>query len=362
MRILDRYIAKRFLITVCFALITFVLIFIIVDLIENLDKFIDHKTGAIVVARYYLNYIPFIVVLTLPVAMLLSTLFSLGVLAKNFELTAMKANGISLYRILAPLFIIGLVVSALVFLVGDGLVAESNRRKSDIKAEYIDKKPKKIKMITSDLFVEGKNGAIYYLKNYDPSTKIGKGVLIQKIKGNRIAESIEAEKIKYIDGLWIAENGVKRVFYGDTTATPNTYEKFDKIVLSEFGEPPEAFEKLKESPDNLTFGELKRYIRLKRKAGKDTAKESVELNLKISFPFINFIIVLLGASLASNPRRSGAALGFAISLTISFIYFTIIRTCQSLGQNHNLSPMLAAWLGNIIFFVIGSVMTFKAHK
>ncbi|MCP4633987.1 MAG: YjgP/YjgQ family permease [candidate division Zixibacteria bacterium] len=362
MSILDRYITKRFLLTLGFALIAFVIIFLVVDLIENLDKFIDRATGSKVVMLYYLNFIPFIVVLTLPVAMLLSTLFSLGMLAKNFELTAMKANGVSLYRILAPLYVISLLISLFVFYVGDDLVSKSNRRKSEIKAKYLDRKASDVKAINSDIFIEGENGAVYYMKQYNPNLTTGKSVLIQRIENNRIIESIEAKKLTYTTSGWKAELGTKRVFNSDTTLAPNTFEEFEELLLTDYKEPPEAFENLKRKPEDMTYGELKKYIALKKRLGKDIARELVELNLKISFPLINFIIIFLGGPLAANPRRSGAALGFATSLIISFIFFTIIRACQSLGQNHQLHPVLAAWLGNIIFGVIGIVFTIKAHK
>ena len=362
MRILDRYVARRFLQTLGFSLVAFILIFLVVDLIENLDKFIDRGTGVKIVLEYYFNFIPFILVLTLPVAVLLSTLFSLGSLARNFELTAMKANGISLYRILSPLFAIGLALSALVFFIGGDLVAKSNHRKSEIRSQYIDRQSTKTKSITSDVFAEGSNGAIYYMKNYDPNAKAGTGILVQRIENDRVKESIEASKMKYEDSGWIAENGTRRTFSSDTSLVPDTYEHFDLLALKDFREPPEAFESIKGKPSDMPYKELKRYITLKTKLGKDTAAERVELNLKISFPLINFIIIVLGAPLAANPRRSGVALGFAISLIISFVYFTIIRACQSLGQNHHLSPLLAAWLANGIFLFVGALVTLKAHK
>ncbi|MBD3168065.1 MAG: LptF/LptG family permease [candidate division Zixibacteria bacterium] len=362
MRILDRYVAKRFLFTMSFALIAFISVFLIVDLIENLDKFIDRDVPADIIVQYYINFIPFIVVLTMPVAVLLSTLFSLGSLARNFELVAMKANGISLYRILSPLLLIGLLISAGIFFIGDDIVSYANRRKAEIKAEHIDRRPDKLKAKTSDLFVEGENGAIYYMRIYDPATKTGSGILIHRIEENRIIETIEAESMKYIETGWVAENGTHRIFDKDSIASADEFKTFDKMVLSEFKEPPEAFEKLNIKPESMTFSELKNHIALKRKLGKDTSRERVELHLKVSFPLINFIIILLGAPLASSPKKSGAALGFAVSLLVSFIYFTIIRACQSLGQNHHLPPVLAAWLANILFFCIGIFLTLKAHK
>jgi lipopolysaccharide export system permease protein len=101
---------------------------------------------------------------------------------------------------------------------------------------------------------------------------------------------------------------------------------------------------------------------MKKWMRQDTAKEYVELYLKISFPFANFIIIILGIPLAANPRRSGGTVGFGLSITISFIYFVILRAGQSFGYNSSLPPLLAATIGNIIFLIIGLLMFIKTRK
>jgi len=349
--------------TLGFALLAFVLIFVIVDLIENLDKYIDYDSSFKDVFYYYLCYVPFIVVLTLPVAMLLSTLFSLGTLSKYNELTAIKANGVSLYRILLPIFGLAFLVSLLLLFSAEFLIPHANAEKSRVKSYNIEKKPQAREVIRTDLFFEGQDNFFYYLKNYNSETEIGERAVVQKIKEGRILESIEAERMLWTHGGWRFEKAKRRLFSDlNLEASPESYEEHESLFYPALKETPEEFAKEQKKPDEMGFFELKRRIKIKKGLGEDTARELVELYLKITFPFVNFIVVFLGAPIAAAPRRGGFMLGFAISLIISFIYFALIRAGQSLGQNDKLPPLLAASFANIVFGLVGLVLLIKAKK
>ena len=112
----------------------------------------------------------------------------------------------------------------------------------------------------------------------------------------------------------------------------------------------------------MGYFELSDYVKSKKRSGQDVARETTDLYLKISFPFVNFIIVLFGAPIAANPKRSGVAIGFAISLFISFMYYTLIRMGQSFGYSEKLPPLFAAWSTNILFFILGIILLVKAKK
>ncbi len=333
----------------------------IVDLVEHIDTFIDRQAAPDAVIRYYLYYSPYILVLVSPIAMLLSSLFSLGLLARQNELLAMKSSGISLYRILLPLLGLALGISILVTLAGNFLIPYTNQKSLKIRAQEIEKKNKGMEISFNDIYLQTENQQIIYLNHYNSQKKTGEGVLFQTFKSDRIKEEILAEKIIRQDNGWLFLKGSYRIF-SDSSSSSEKYEQFEHMLRLDLKLKPEALTKEQKLPEEMSYKELKNYVRLKQKTGQDTAKEKTDLYMKISFPLANLIIVLFGCTLATSPRRSGLALSFAISLGISFIYYTFLRLGQSFGYSHKLPPLLAAWISNIVFGVIGLLLLIKAKK
>jgi len=369
MQILNRYLLKQFLSVLLFAILSFWIIFLIVDLVEHIDLFIDRQATPSSVIRYYLYYSPYILVLVSPIAMLLSSLFSLGLLARQNELLAMKSSGISLYRILLPLLGLALGISFLVMLAGNFLIPYTNQKSLKIRAREIEKKNKGMEVSFNDIYLQTENQQIIYLNHYNSQKKAGEGVLFQTFsdfgsagKNNRIKEEILAEKILWDGKGWLFLNGSHRIFSDSVTSFPEKYVQFERILRLDLKLKPEALTKEQKLPEEMSYKELKSYVRLKQRTGQDTAKEKTDLYMKISFPLANLIIVLFGCTLATSPRRSGLALSFAISLGISFVYYTFLRLGQSFGYSHKLPPLLAAWISNLVFAIIGIVLLIKAKK
>ncbi len=359
MKILDRYLLKQFLSVLLFALFSFWIIFLIVDIIEHIDTFIDRGATISAVIRYYLYYTPYILVLISPVAMLLSSLFSTGLLARQNELMAMKSSGISLYRILFPLLGLGLVMSFLVMLAGNLLIPYTNQLRLKVRQQEIQKNTKVREVSLNDIYLQTENGQILYLNRYNSQRKEGSGVLFQTFKENRIKEEVRAEKLLWEGNGWVFIKGTQRVF----SDTFSVLEKpFERLLRLDLKLKPEALTKKQKTPEEMSYQELKNYVKLKQKTGQDTAMEKTDLYMKISFPLANLIIVLFGCTLATTPQRSGLALSFAISLGISFLYYTFLRLGQSFGYSQKLPPLLAAWIANLVFVILGVVLLIKAKK
>lgn len=380
MRILDRYLIKQFCFVLLFSLIAFWVIFLVVDMVEHLDKFIDKHASFFLVIKYYFYYTPYILVLSLPVAMLLSSLFSLGQLAKHNELTAMKSAGVSLYRILLPVFIFSFLISLFVIGFGESIVPLTYQKMMEVKTVEIEKGKREKNIILQNIFVQAEHGIIFHLSSYDTKEEIGTNVLVQRFERNRLKEEIRAKKVRWKNNGWLFEDGVERIF-SDSLAElghskdlgkakpdsppPNPaeeYQAFDKLFRLDLKIKPQALVQRQKKPDEMGYFELAEYVKIKKRSGQVVAKESTDLHLKIAFPFVSFIIVLFGAPLAANPKRSGLAIGFAISLFISFVYYTLIRIGQSFGYSEKLPPLLAAWAANILFAILGTILLVKAKK
>lgn len=359
MKLTDKYILGKFLRILGFSLMAFILVVIIVDLVENIDRFIDYKAPLKLVVLYYLNYIPFIIILALPVAVLLSTMFTIGSLAKYHELEVMKATGISLYRLVAPILMAGFFISIAIIIFSDTVMVPANYKKDQIKKIQIEKKKAPGGILRSNIIKAGKDGWVVFARTYNEEKERGDFVVIQKIENNQVKIAIKAEKMVWADKGWILTDVTRRVFEESNEVE---FVVYDTLYASFLSHTPNIMKHKLKKPRDTHFFELLNTIKLKKLMGQDTAKDRVELYLKISFPFINFIIILLGIPLAANPRRSGGTIGFGLSMIISFIYFIILRAGQSFGYNHKLSPALAATIGNIIFLTIGLVMFVKTRK
>ncbi len=363
MNILDKYILRKFLTALSGTIVAFSVIVFVVDFVERGWRMVQrYDIDLDVIALYYANYLPFYIILAFPVAMLVSTLFSMGSLARNGELDVMKASGLSLYRIAAPVLISAIILSIGVMFFAEFVLTGCERRKDEIKSTLIQQRDQPQRITRSDLRVPGKEGWILLCKSYNTASRVGNDVKIGKIVGNRNEKLYVAEKIIGTDSGWVLISGSVQEFPVGSESVPGYYVKFDSLWAPFLSQTPEMLAELPTPPRQVDFFELKRRINQKLILGEPVKKDLVELYLKITFPLANFILVLIGAPLASNPRRSGPSVGFGLAIIISFVFFVLIRTGQSLGNNGKLPPFLAASLGDLIFLAVGLGMFFKARK
>ncbi len=363
MSILDRYIIRQFRNNLLFIIVAIWLVFLLVNLVDRLDDFMDRHALIISVAKYYLFYSPYILILTLPIATLLATLLSVGQLARRSEITAMKSAGMSLYRILMPLLFSGLFISLLTLAVGEMVVPFTEERKLEIRKVEIEKTPVYTDGNLSNLFVQDQSGTIFHLGRYFSQRKFGTEILVQKFKDSHLLERIEAQKMSWTGSGWLLEKGRYRIF-SDSLSFPQMeeYRTFDRLLRLDFKIKPEALTRRERLTEEMSYKELASYVNAKKETKQEVPKELTDLYFKISYPFIGLIIILFGAPLAANPRRSGLAISFGVGLAVSFAYYVLLQIFRSLGYNQILPPLLAAWLANIVFAAVGMVILFKARK
>jgi lipopolysaccharide export system permease protein len=358
MRLLDRYIAKRFVNNALFSLLAFICIFIIVDLIEHLSDFIDKSVPAITVAAYYFYFLPFIIVLTMPIAMLLASMFAMGQLSKYNELAAMKSSGISLYRIVAPLLAIGLLVSIGIFFFGEHVMTVANQRKAEINQLYIQRLPRNLPSRLSNLYLQESANRRVFIGFFNAHSGSGNKVSIQTYDGIFVVKRLDAAEMQWRGDRWELINGYEREF----RAGGEIARKFETMTLSDLSFTPNVLATVQKAPEEMSYAELEQFIVEVARNGGDPARWRVDLYLKISFPLANFIIVLFGAPLAAGRVRSGGAVGVGLSLVICFLYFGAVKTGQSMGQNATLDPVIGAWGANIVFLIAGAAVLVKARK
>jgi lipopolysaccharide export system permease protein len=359
LRLFDRYVLREFLLLLLLSLLAFVAIFAIVDLFEKIQDFMDGHAGAWTIARYYLFKIPYVVVNVLPVALLMSTFLTLGQMSKFNELTAMATSGVSTGRIMVPLLAVALACVGVSFALSETVVPEATRRREDILEGEVRKRRVREPTEYPNLTLLGRDGRVYLVKLYLAPEKRMHDVLVTELKDNAIRRRIDARAARWDGQQWIFEDGVVRTFdKGNVeTATP-----FTLLPMAELSARPEDFTKAPDRPDEMGFGELSEYVDRLKRSGLRDEKYQVQLDLKLAFPWINFIVVVMGAALAARLRNPNAALGFGISVSTAFFYVGLMRAGQALGQSGTLPPVFAAWFANGLLGLVALGLFVQAQR
>jgi lipopolysaccharide export LptBFGC system permease protein LptF len=168
--------------------------------------------------------------------------------------------------------------------------------------------------------------------------------------------TIRANEIQWLDSMWVLRHGEERTFESEE------WIPFDSLARPDWTETPEDFSQRDKSPENMGFRDLREYIQVMERSGKDASKEKFRLQFKLALPFMCFIIVMVGVPIASSPKRAGVALSFGMASGIAIAYIFLLRVMESLGNKGDLPPMLAAWSMNVVFLLVGLGLFLSVRK
>lgn len=337
------------------------LIFILVDLFENIDKFIDKNLTNGLIIQYYIYFIPEILKLITPVSMLLATLFTFSRFNNYSEMTAVNSAGISLYRFSVPLLLFGMLITMLSFYFNGWLVPRFNSEKLKIERNYLGKNV--IPGVISNLHFQDSENKIIAIGSYNENEKTAYNVSINIFSKTLPSDlqfryDVKIMKWDSIKNDWKLIGVLERRFDSTNSETLiNTDTSFSSDI-AEIGKlyfSPSQIVKSQLKADELKLEDLKDHIDLMESSGQVVDREKVDYYSKISFPFSNIIVILFGISISTNKRRSGTAVQFGISILVTFIYLGFLKVSQTFGYNGDLDPVLTAWLANILFFLLAAV-------
>ncbi len=361
MRILDKYITKYFILPFLYCLMVFIVLYIIIDLFGRMDEILKQNINIGILWEYYLSIIPLIVIQTAPVASLISAIYVLGTLNKYGEITAMRSAGISIYRILMPFIYIGFAITILVFSISEKILPQSMRKAESIKAnsiENIDKSKPVNKIMIPNIALYGKDNRLIFIDNFDPTSKTAMGItILEQDKKDNVSLKISAHEAKWLDGKWVFSNILtyKLDNKGTVIGSPEFFQ--EKIIYME--KPKDLISK-GTNYEYMSFRDLLNYTKnFSKTSPKLITRLRVDLHQKISLPFINLVVILIGAGFALRVRQRGKAtalLGIGMSIAIGFIYYAFMASCMALGKSGTLPAFLSAHLANILFGLIGVIM------
>ncbi len=357
MRILYRYIIKQFLLTLVFSLIALCIIFVIVNLLENLDDFIDQKATFKIIVNYYLYFLPEILKILTPVAILMASLFSIGKMSSLNEIIAMKSGTMSLYSIMFPLIVLCVFLSLGQLYFNGWIVPQANEKKFVIEQKYL-LKQKSGGPIYNLYFRDNplKNVMMQY---YDGITKSGSSIVIEEFSSDispRLTSRIDAQRISWDSAKaeWRLNTAIVRNYFSDRTIFTKHNEMFVKLNITH----KEIIE-LKKSPEEMTLFEYKDYLDLMKRGGKDIREQLIDYYADYAFPFANLIIVLFAVPFASIKKKGGLAIQISAAMIVSFLYLLFTEVSKNIGYASNLNPILVGWAANIIFLFVGIITILK---
>lgn len=358
MKIITKYIYKEFFTFFFISLITFLIIYLVIEFFGKIDKFLEAQVPLNVAISYFIYQVPFVLHQMIPIAVLISVMLMLGIMNKHNEILALKNSGQSLFNLAYPLIAISIFIGIGSFFLSESFVPITSSRANHIWNVQVEKRNPQGAYKLSHLWYRGKD-SIYQIRTYDSTKKIIEGLSIFFFDRNfKLRKRIDAKKATWIKGGWWLTDGLIQTIEPDGSRKSIRF----KSQTIQLPETPENFERTMKSLEEMSFWELRDYTKKIREEGYDSTRSQVELNAKMAFPFISLVLMLVGIPLAFRRKKGGIPLSITIAIGISFVYLLAFGLSRSLALSGALPPILGAWLANLLFLLLGIYLMLSAES
>jgi LPS export ABC transporter permease LptG/LPS export ABC transporter permease LptF len=362
--ILDDYVIREFLKTFAMVLVTFVMLLLLFTFFELLGDIIRNRTPFIVVGDYLANLTPSMIYTIAPLSVLIAVLVVFGGLNRSNELTAMKATGISVYRIVVPILAISSILAIALFSFDELYIPQANRKQEALRA-VIKGRPAQTFERPDQKWIfgiekPGEPSHIFYYQFFDPDKDSFANISVFEFNPDtfRLTRRLYASSAHWDPKLhtWLFQHGWERTFEGDEI---KTYSTFQVTTLNQIHEPPQYFKKETRQSTEMSFVELSRYIGDLRQSGFDTMRLRVQLNHKLAYPLITLVMAVLAVPFALSMGRSGSLAGIGVAIGVAVVYWVVDGTFEAMGNVNMLPALLAAWSPDILFALAGSYLLLR---
>jgi lipopolysaccharide export system permease protein len=357
-RILDRYVLGQWLRIFVLTALGFPLVSVILEATDKLTRLLDRDIGPATIALSYLYTFPEKMGQMIPAACLFATVFTIGPLSRHFELTAVKAGGVSFHRLIRPLVLASVLAVGLSFLVYE-VATRASARALELQKEKLARST----TVRYNFVYRADGGWIYAIRLLDTEQSTMQHVVLER--PGQGAEyptlAVVADSARYTErspAAWHLLSGSTHFLVDSTTVATFRFERMRMRQLSQ--RPRELLVEAKE-PEEMDYRELGTYIENLRRSGNDVNKLTVERALKLAIPATCLVITLFGAPLAVTAPRAGPAVGVAISLGTTVVYLMLVNLMKAVGASGVVNPALAAWLPNIFFSGVALLLMIRVR-
>ena len=357
--ILDDYVLRDFVINFGMIVGALVVLSLIFTVFELLGDILRNQVSPWIVGEYLLNVTPYFLYNVAQYGVLLAVLITLGLMERSNEVTALKATGVSVYRIITPVLVAAVLVAAGLFLSDQFYLPHTNKRQ-DALLNTIKGKPPQTYLNPSRKWIFGQHSTIYYYRFFDSDrNQFGDLSVFQFNPATfQLVNRIYANSAHWEDRLnrWVCTQGWQRTFQN---AGIQDYRTFDVSTFNAVSEPPPYFKKEVRQSLEMNYEQLRQYIHDLQQSGFEVVRLKVQLQKKIAFPVITFVMGVLAIPFALSAGKRGAVAGVATAIGIAVFYTVVSGLFEAMGNISQLPPVLAAWSPDVIFALLGGYLILK---
>ena len=357
--LLDDMILRDFAMYLGMILASFILLTLVFTFFELLSDIVRNHIPLLMVGQYLINVTPSMLYTMTPLSVLLAVLTTIGLLQKTNEITAMKATGTSIYRVIFPVFIIAAAISAGLFFFDQFYIPAANQRQETLRNQ-IKGKPAQTYLRPDRKWIFGEHNTIYYYEFFDPDQDTFANITAFQFDPTtfELTARIHASRAYWSPKLnkWVFEQGWERTFHGSAI---QGFQQFDASTFPLLVEPPGYFKKEVRQSSEMNYQELRTYIADLQQSGFDVVRLRVQLQRKFAYPVITLIMAILAVPFSLSSGRKGALTGIAIALSVAIVYFVADGLFQAMGNASQLPAAMAAWAPDMIFGFLGGYLLLK---
>ncbi len=361
--LLDDYVMREFVTNFALVLSSFCILFLVFTFFELIGDIIRYRTPLITVGEYLINLVPYIVYSVTPLCALVAVLITFGSLNRTSELTAMKATGISLYRVVTPVLVLAAIIAVALFAFDEVYLPNANRRQEALRA-MIKNKPAQTFLRPDRKWISGQSGGaggparIFYYQFFDSNKDVFANLTVFELEPDTfvLRRRIFAASATWDGQNWLLSDGWQRTFSGETVGI---YQPFSTATFPEIREQPSYFKKEDLQSQEMSFNELSHYISDLRQSGFDTMRLRVQLMRKLAYPLITLAMAILAVPFALSMGKRGSLAGIATAIGLAIAYWVVAGVFEAMGNVNTLPPMLAAWSPDILFGITGAYLLLR---
>lgn len=359
-RLIDKYIIRKFLGTFFFSLVLILTIAVVFDFAEKIDNFMEHSAPAkAIIFDYYFNFIPYFATLFAPLFVFIAVIFFTSKMAVNTEIIAILNSGMSFLRMMWPYFLSALVIAVFTFSLTNFVIPKSNLKRIDFEDKYYRSSSRKVPV--EHIHRQVSKNTLIYIGTYNPLSQTGRNFTIENFDDSgKLISKLSAMSVTFdtVGGKWTAVN----YFIRDIKGSEEVLRSGPRIDTTLTIMPVD----LSRDPGfvaTMTYRELNDYISQLKLQGSDELKLFlIEKYRRFANPFAVFILTVIGVTLSSRKIRGGIGMNIGIGLILSFSYILFLQFASQFSLKGNLEPMLAMWIPNILYSGIAFVLYKLAPK